>query len=95
MDKPGGGAQDAINSHLFNSSLGAYQLSTSDNGTHPATAVPQDGNAEAIAFGVAPSDKVAGILTLSQEQPVGYVRTAAVQPRRGLLDGHQPVCHWV
>ena len=55
--------RNAINSHLFNSGLGVYQLSSSDNGAHPATAVPQDGNAEAIAFGVAPSDKVPGILT--------------------------------
>jgi Bacterial alpha-L-rhamnosidase C-terminal domain/Bacterial alpha-L-rhamnosidase 6 hairpin glycosidase domain len=52
----------AINSRLFNASRGVYQLSSSDNGTHPATAVPQDANGEAIAFGIAPPDKVPGIL---------------------------------
>ena len=54
--------KNAINSHLFNTSLGVYQLSSSDNGTHPATAVPQDANAQAIAFGIAPPDQVPGIL---------------------------------
>jgi hypothetical protein len=52
----------SINTHLFNSGLGVYQLSTSNNGTHPATAVPQDANAEAIVYGVAPPDDVSGIL---------------------------------
>ena len=52
----------AINSQLFNTSLGVYQLSSSDNGTVPATAVPQDANAEAIDFGVAPAADVPGIL---------------------------------
>jgi hypothetical protein len=52
----------AINSQLFNTSLGVYQLSSSNNGTVPATAVPQDANAEAIDFGVAPATKVPGIL---------------------------------
>jgi alpha-L-rhamnosidase len=55
--------KNAINSQLFNTNLGVYQLSSSGNGTHPATAVPQDGNAESVVFGVAPPDKVAGILT--------------------------------
>jgi Bacterial alpha-L-rhamnosidase C-terminal domain/Bacterial alpha-L-rhamnosidase 6 hairpin glycosidase domain len=52
----------AINSQLFNSTLGVYQLSSSNNGTVPATAVPQDANAEAIDFGVAPPADVPGIL---------------------------------
>lgn len=55
--------KSAINSHLFNTGLGVYQLSTSNNGTVPATAVPQDANAEAIDFGVAPAADVHGILT--------------------------------
>jgi alpha-L-rhamnosidase len=53
----------AINAKLFNTSLGVYQLSTSANGTVPATAVPQDANAEAIDFDVAPADEVSGILS--------------------------------
>lgn len=52
----------AINKYLFNGSMGVYQLSTSANGTIPATAVPQDVNAEAIDFGVAPASEDAGIL---------------------------------
>jgi alpha-L-rhamnosidase len=65
--------KNAINAVLFNTSLGVYQLSTSDivsvsifsptgSPAHPATAVPQDANAQAIAFGVAPPSKQAGIL---------------------------------
>ena len=68
----------AINAKLFNRREGVYQLSSSDNdGTnpsvfavlsptpsiiHPATAVPQDANAQAIMFGVAPPARAAGIL---------------------------------
>ena len=87
--------KNAINSHLFNSSLGVYQLSTSDNGTHPATAVPQDGNARGDRLRGRPVRQGPGHPDVSQEQPVGYVRPAAVQRGRGLLDGHQPVRHWL
>jgi hypothetical protein len=52
----------SINTHLFNTGLGVYQLSSSSNGTHAATAVPQDANAEAVVDGVAPSSDVSGIL---------------------------------
>jgi hypothetical protein len=52
----------AINSQLFNAGKGVYQLSTADFGAHAATSVPQDANSQAIVFGVAPSDKVSGIL---------------------------------
>jgi len=68
--------KQAINAHLFNRGLGAYQLSTEDNSTgvsvfsptsattptHPATAVPEDANAQAIVFGVAPPRAAPGIL---------------------------------
>ncbi len=68
--------KSAINSHLFNQSLGVYQLSSSDNDegvsifspssattpTHPATAVPQDANTQALVFGVAPPARALGIL---------------------------------
>jgi alpha-L-rhamnosidase len=53
----------SVNTYLFNPGLGAYQLSTSNNGTHAATAVPQDANAEAIVYGVTPSGDVNGILS--------------------------------
>lgn len=52
-----------INVNLFNAGLGAYQLSSSNNGNHAATAVPQDANSEAIVYGVAPPDDVSGILS--------------------------------
>ena len=53
----------AINTRLFDSSRGVYQISTSANGaTHPATAVAQDANAEAIDFGIARPGDVPGIL---------------------------------
>jgi hypothetical protein len=55
--------KSAINSQLFDTSRGIYQLSSANNSTHPATAVPQDANSEAIVFGVAPPDKVSGILS--------------------------------
>ncbi len=53
----------AINSQLFNTGKGVYQLSSANNGTHLATSVPQDANSQAVVFGVAPSDKVPGILS--------------------------------
>ncbi len=52
----------SINKYLFNTGLGVYQLSSSGNGTHAATSVPQDANAEAIDYGVAPAGDVTGIL---------------------------------
>ena len=70
----------SINADLFNAGLGVYQLSSSNNGTHAATAVPQDANAEAIVYGVAPPGDVSGILSYLKEQSVGNVRSAAVQP---------------
>jgi alpha-L-rhamnosidase len=51
----------SINKYLFNAGLGAYQLSGSSNGTHAATSVPQDANAEAVVYGVAPASETAGI----------------------------------
>ena len=53
----------SINTYLFNTGLGAYQLSSSSNGTHAATSVPQDANSEAIVYGVAPASDVQGILS--------------------------------
>jgi alpha-L-rhamnosidase len=58
--------KSAINAHLFNESKGVYQLTSTDNGTHPATAVPQDANSQAIVFGVAPASSHAGILSYLQ-----------------------------
>lgn len=47
----------AINTNLFNSSTGVYDVSTSVRGT-----VAQDANADAVLFGVAPASAVPGIL---------------------------------
>ncbi len=51
-----------INALLFDAGRGVYKLADRDNGTHAGTAVPQDANAEAITFGVAPAGTPAGIL---------------------------------
>src|SRR4029077_2346888 len=53
----------AINSQLFNSANGVYQLATATFTGHQATSVPQDANSQSVVFGVAPSDKVSGILS--------------------------------
>ncbi|MGP3982527.1 alpha-L-rhamnosidase-related protein [Streptomyces sp. KR80] len=47
----------AINTHLFNSSTGVYDVSDRVRGIFP-----QDGNADAVLFGVAPAGAVPGIL---------------------------------
>jgi alpha-L-rhamnosidase len=58
--------KSAINAKLFDASKGVYQLTTSDNGTHPAASVPQDANSQAIAFGIAPASSQTGILSYLQ-----------------------------
>jgi len=59
--------KEAINAQLFNKALGVYQLSSSNNGAHPAVAVPEDANAEAIDFGVAPPSADSGILSYLED----------------------------
>jgi hypothetical protein len=54
--------KSAINATLFDAARGVYKLADRDNGTHPGSAVPQDGNAEAITFGIAPQSAHTGIL---------------------------------
>lgn len=57
-----------INAAFFDRSRGVYKLATEDIGTHPAAAVAQDANAQAIDFGVAdPADDTA-ILRALQER---------------------------
>jgi hypothetical protein len=51
-----------VNAALFDAGRGVYKLADRDNGTHAATAVPQDANSEAINFGVAAPTAHAGIL---------------------------------
>jgi len=58
--------KSAINANLFDASKGVYQLTSTTNGTIPATAVPQDANSQAIVFGVAPASSDAGILSYLQ-----------------------------
>ncbi len=53
----------SFNAKLFDSARGVYKLADRDNGTHLGNAVPQDGNSEAIAYGLAPAASHAGILS--------------------------------
>ena len=55
--------KSAVNANLFDAAHGVYKLADRDNGTHAGTSVPQDGNAEAIEFGLAPSGSDTGILS--------------------------------
>jgi alpha-L-rhamnosidase len=59
--------KERINAILFDRTRGVYKLADRDNDTHPGTAVPQDANAEAITFSLAPAGTEAGIL--------GYLRS--------------------
>ncbi len=76
-----------VNATLFDAARGVYKLADRDNGTHAGASVPQDGNAEAINYGLAPASAHGGHPELPQEQPLGHVRPAAVLARRELLDG--------
>jgi hypothetical protein len=53
-----GHVRDEINANLLNPATGTYYLSESDH-----TTFAQDANALAVLFGIAPADKVPGILT--------------------------------
>ncbi len=50
--------KDAINARLFNATTGLYNLSNLDTNT-----IAQDANVFAVEFGIAPADKVSGILS--------------------------------
>src|SRR3954466_10912042 len=52
-----------VNATLFDASRGVYKLADRDNTTHAGASVPQDANAEAINYGLAPAGSEAGILT--------------------------------
>ena len=51
-----------INATLFDAARGVYKLADRDNGTHAGASVPQDANAEAIVFGIAPASAHGSIL---------------------------------
>src|SRR3954462_967528 len=51
-----------INTTLFDPARGVYKLADRDNAGHAGNSVPQDANAEAITFGIAPASAHAGIL---------------------------------
>src|ERR671923_669393 len=51
-----------INATLFDTSRGVYKLADRDNANHAGSSVPQDGNSNAINFGIAPASAHAGIL---------------------------------
>jgi alpha-L-rhamnosidase len=57
-----------INATFFDSSRGVYKLAAANIDAHPATAVPQDANSQAIAFGVADPGSNAGILRYLRDQ---------------------------
>ncbi|WP_157592504.1 alpha-L-rhamnosidase C-terminal domain-containing protein [Solirubrobacter soli] len=52
-----------INATLFDATRGVYKLADRDNANHPGNSVPQDANAEAISFGIAPASSHTGILS--------------------------------
>lgn len=54
--------KQSINATLFDAERGVYKLSNTDWGTRSGNAVPQDANSLAVLWGVAPEDKVDGIL---------------------------------
>jgi hypothetical protein len=51
-----------INATLFDPARGVYKLADRDNANHAGTSVPQDGNSQAITYGIAPASAHAGIL---------------------------------
>ena len=53
----------AVNATLFDSARGVYKLADRDNANHAGASVPQDGNAEAINYGLAPAGAHTGILS--------------------------------
>ena len=55
--------KSAVNANLFDAARGVYKLADRDNGTHAGGSVPQDGNAEAVEFGLAPNGSESGILS--------------------------------
>jgi len=55
--------KNAINTYLFDPSTGVYNVSTTQTGY-----VPQDANVYAILYGIAPRDRVAGILKALQSK---------------------------
>ena len=55
--------KERINATLFDPERGVYKLADRDNQNHAGTAVPQDGNSEAIMFGIASESSHDGILS--------------------------------
>ena len=54
--------KDSINATLFDPDRGIYKMSNVDTNNHSGNAVPQDANSMAVLWGVAPDEKVDGIL---------------------------------
>jgi alpha-L-rhamnosidase len=54
--------KDSINATLFDPVRGVYKMSNVDTGNKSGNAVPQDANSMAVLWGVAPEEKVEGIL---------------------------------
>ena len=83
-----------INATLFDAARGVYKLADRDNGNHAGTSVPQDANAEAITFGIAPAEtRTQASCSYLKSNLWGTFGPQPYSPRRQLLDGHQPVRH--
>ena len=68
--------KSAINQYLFNTTTGAYNISTTQTG-----AIPQDANALAVLYGVAPTSEVSGIFaTMSRTLQTTYGELDVSQP---------------
>lgn len=68
--------KNAINQYLFNTTTGAYNISTTQTG-----AVPQDANALAVLYSVAPSSQANGILSsMTQNLKSPYGELDVSQP---------------
>ncbi|MGW3604932.1 alpha-L-rhamnosidase C-terminal domain-containing protein [Micromonospora sp. NPDC005161] len=52
----------SINATLFDAERGVYRMSNVNTGNRSGNAVPQDANSMAVLWGVAPEEKVSGIL---------------------------------
>ena len=59
----GRGHQARLNATLFDAARGVYKLADRNNGNTSGNAVPQDANAEAIMWDIAPESARAGILS--------------------------------
>ena len=70
-----------INATLFDTTRGVYKLADRDNANHAGNSVPQDANAEAISFGIAPASAHAGHPQLAAHATCGSRSARSRTPR--------------